>query len=151
MEAATRYEYEQDFHAWLIQTAELIRAKRFSEIDAQHVAEELESMGKSEKRELVNRLTVLLAHLLKWRFQPARRSRSWRNTLSTQRIDIQELLEDSPSLKSELPGKIEVAYEKARLAAEDETGIAKENFPETCPFTFEQMLDRHYFPEETPH
>ncbi len=140
--------YDKDFHAWLIDTAGLIREKRFGEIDAEHVAEELEAMSKSEKRELLNRLTVLLAHLLKWQFQPARRSRSWRNTLSTQRIDISELLEDSPSLKTEIMGKIGPAYEKAAMAAEDETGIDKQSFPHRCPFTLEQILDKEFFPEE---
>jgi hypothetical protein len=139
--------YHQDFHAWLVQTAGLIRAGQFDAIDAEHVAEELEAMGKSEKRELLSRLTVLLAHLLKWQFQPARRSRSWKNTLLTQRIDIHELLEDSPSLKTEILDKISAAYEKAVLAAEDETGIDQRNFPNACPFTLEQILDKEFFPE----
>ena len=141
-------DYNQDFHAWLVNTAGLLRAQRFDEIDAVQVADELEAMSKSEKRELLNRLTVLLAHLLKWRYQPARRSRSWHNTLSTQRIDILELLEDSPSLKPEIMGKIGIAYEKAALLAEDETGIDKRHFPDHCPFTLEQILSRGFLPEE---
>jgi Domain of unknown function DUF29 len=144
----TAAEYHQDFYAWLIKNADLLRNQRFSEVDIEHVAEELEAMSKSEKRELISRLTVLLAHLLKWQFQPVLRSRSWKNTILTQRIDINELLIDSPSLKNELDGKISVAYEKARLSAEDETGIDKDNFPEQCPYTFVQMLTKDFFPED---
>jgi hypothetical protein len=145
---ATITEYEKDFYAWLIKNAQLIRNKQFSEIDAEQIAEELEAMGRSEKRELLNRLTILLAHLLKWQFQSVRRSRSWSNTILTQRIDIHELLQDSPSLRSQLESKIEIAYEKAKLMAEDETGIDKKIFPSPCPFSLEQILDNTFFPEE---
>ena len=141
-------DYNKDFYAWLMKNADLLRQHKFNEVDIEHVAEELESMGKSEKRELTSRLTVLLAHLLKWKFQPALRSRSWKNTILTQRIDISELLEDSPSLHYELGERIAIAYEKARLSAEDETGIDKNNFPESCPFTFEQLLKKDFLPED---
>jgi hypothetical protein len=140
--------YNKDFYAWLMNNASLLRQHKFSEVDIEHIAEELESMGKSEKRELTSRLTVLLAHLLKWKCQPALRSRSWKNTILTQRIDILELLEDSPSLKYELEERAVIAYEKAKLSAEDETGIDKNNFPETCPFTFEELLRKDFLPED---
>jgi len=143
---AVRIAYDKDFYAWLIENAQLLREHKFAELDSENVAEELESMGKREKRELVNRLTILLAHLLKWTFQSAKRSNSWKNTLLTQRIDIVEWLEDSPSLTYELEKKIAIAYEKAKLQAENETGITKENFPEMCPFTLEKILDRDFFP-----
>ncbi len=141
-------EYDKDFYGWLLENAQLLRERKWAEIDAEHIAEELESMGKSERRELVSRLTVLLAHLLKWRFQPAKRSRSWRNMILTQRIDIDELLEDSPSLRSEVGLKIETAYEKAKLRAEDETGIDQGQFPDTCPFSVDDVLDKRFFPGE---
>ena len=141
-------DYNKDFYAWLMKNADLLRQHKFNEVDIEHVAEELESMGKSEKRELTNRLTVLLAHLLKWKFQPILRSRSWKNTILTQRIDILELLEDSPSLHHELGERITIAYEKARLNAEDETGIDKNEFPEICPFTFDQLLKKEFLPED---
>ncbi len=140
--------YNKDFYAWLMNNASLLRQHKFNEVDIEHIAEELESMGKSEKRELTSRLTVLLAHLLKWKFQSALRSRSWKNTISTQRIDILEVLDDSPSLKYELEERVVIAYEKAKLSAEDETGIDKNNFPETCPFTVEQLLKKDYLPED---
>lgn len=140
-------DYNKDFYAWLIKNAKLLRNRQFNDVDIENIADELEAMSKSEKRELLSRLTVLLAHLLKWQFQSARRSRSWKNTILTQRIDIKELLEDSPSLEYDLQDKIAVAYEKARLRAEDETGIDKKHFPKECPFTFAQMLNKDFFPE----
>nr|VFK54785.1 MAG: protein of unknown function DUF29 [Candidatus Kentron sp. TUN]VFK59200.1 MAG: protein of unknown function DUF29 [Candidatus Kentron sp. TUN] len=143
----TTAEYNQDFYAWLMTNAELLRAHDFTGLDAENIAEELEAMGKQEKRELINRLAVLLTHLLKWKFQSHRRSKSWRNTIVTQRIDILALIEDSPSLKYEIGGKIDTAYEKARLGAENETGIDKENFPEICPFTLEELLTKDFFPK----
>ncbi|MCP4353096.1 MAG: DUF29 domain-containing protein [Desulfobacterales bacterium] len=145
---AVTVEYEKDYYSWLIKNAVLLREQRFTEIDAEHIAEELEAMGRSEKRELVSRLSVLIAHLLKWKYQAVRRSRSWKNTISTQRIDINELLEDSPSLHYEIEKKIKKAYEKAVLKAEDETGIDKERFPKICPFSDEEILNQDFFPEE---
>ncbi len=140
--------YDHDFFAWTMDTARLLRAGRFAEIDIDHVAEEIESMGKSEKRELVSRLTVLLAHLLKWKYQPDKRSRSWQNTMLTQRIDIHELLGDSPSLRSVLEHSIALAYQKAVLYAENETGIEKRSFPAVCPFSYDEMLDQGFLPED---
>jgi hypothetical protein len=143
-----RVSYQEDYYGWLQENAQLIREKNFSEIDAENIAEELESIGKSEKRDLSNRLTVLLMHLLKWQHQSVKRSTSWRNTIAVQRIDIRELLEDSPSLKNEISDKIAIAYEKAKLAAEIETGIEKQNFPAQCPFSLEQILDESFLPNE---
>ena len=140
--------YEHDFYAWLTSNAQLLREQRIADIDIEHIAEELESMGKSEKRALLSRFTVLLAHLLKWQFQPAKRSRSWKNTILTQRIDIHELLEESPSLRHDLAEKLGTAYEKAKLSAEIETGIEARHFPVACPFTLGQLLDNDFFPEE---
>jgi len=139
--------YQKDYYGWLQENAQLIRERKFSEVDAENLVEELESMGKSEKRELSSRLTILLLHLLKWQHQAVRRSTSWRNTVAVQRIDILDLLEDSPSLRTEILDKIETAYEKAVLAAEVETGIEKANFQAECPFSFEQILDETFLPE----
>ncbi len=97
--------YQKDYYGWLQENAQLIRERKFSEVDADNLIEELESMGKSEKRELSSRLTVLLMHLMKWQYQAVRRSTSWRNTIAVQRIDIQDLLEDSPSLRTEILGQ----------------------------------------------
>jgi len=140
--------YQKDYYGWLQENVRLIREGNFSEIDTENLIEELESMGKSEKRELSSRLTILLMHLLKWQYQTVKRSTSWRNTIAVQRIDIRELLEDSPSLRNEVSDRIKTAYEKAKLAAEVETGIEKNNFPAACPFSFEQILDEDFLPNE---
>lgn len=141
-------DYNKDFYAWLIQSADLLRKGQFAELDIEHIAEELDAIGKTEKRELTTRLTLLFAHLLKWQYQAALRTRSWKNTILTQRIDIIELLEDSPSLQYDIIDKIAVAYEKARLSAEDETGIDKSHFPEQCPYTLTLALTKDFFPEQ---
>ena len=93
-----------------------------------------------------SRLEALLMHLLKWRYQDDRRSRSWSNTIRVQRISLQKLLRDSPSLAPRLPGLIDDAYSTARLEASTETGLKESTFPETCPFTLEQILDPGYWP-----
>jgi hypothetical protein len=102
--------YEQDFYAWANSNARLLRAGRLSEVDAQNIAEEVETMGRSERRELMSRLSVLLAHFLKWQCQPERRSESWRNTIESQREDVLELLEENPSLHREANDRLNRAY-----------------------------------------
>ncbi len=139
-------EYARDFYSWIVHNTNLIRQGRLSEIDAEHIAEELESMGKSEKRELINRLAVLISHLLKWKFQPGLRGNSWKYTIKEQRIRICDLLEDSPSLNHEVEAKLNHAYEQAILITVRDTGIEENNFPKQCPFTFAQCLDSQFFP-----
>jgi hypothetical protein len=139
--------YERDFYAWTIHNAELLRKRKLSEIDFENIAEEIESMGKSEKRELLSRFSLLLSHLLKWKFQPIRQSKSWKLTIKEQRFELIDLLEESPSLKHELENKISHAYQKALLIAEKETGLEQKKFPKKCPFTLKQTLDKDYFPK----
>lgn len=146
MSLKTQQEYNKDFYAWAIHNAELIRHGRFTEVDIVHVAEEIESMGKREKRELINRLAILIAHLLKWQYQPEKRGRSWELTLKEQRIKVTRLLEDNPSLKHELESKLNEAYEQATVLAETETLIDESNFPLQCPFSLEECLDQQFFP-----
>lgn len=138
--------YAEDFYGWLNTTAQLLRTGALSNVDFENIAEELESMGKSEKRELASRLTILLVHLLKWQYQPEKRSRSWENTIKIQRIEIEELLEESPSLHYEVERVIDTAYRKARIGAEEETGIDQRHFPATCPYAFDQLRDDEYYP-----
>ncbi|HRJ41790.1 MAG: DUF29 family protein [Caldilineaceae bacterium] len=146
MQTALTELYEEDFHLWLTANVEVIRWGELREIDAEHIAEELEAMSKRERRELISRLTVLLAHLLKWEFQPTHRSRSWRNTLTVQRGELADLLEDSPSLRAELENYIDRAYGRARLLAEDETGLEADAFPAECPYALEAILDPAFLP-----
>lgn len=139
--------YEQDFYAWASQQAALLRAGRVSEADIEHIAEELESMGASERRELINRLAVLLAHLLKWQHQPERRSNSWKATIEVQRFDVAMVLKQNPSLKHKLDEYQADAYHKAVLLAVKDTGRDRKTFAVECPFTLEQALDNEFWPE----
>jgi hypothetical protein len=139
--------YEQDFYAWANANAGLLREGRLSEIDTENIAEELQTMGRTEKRELASRLSVLLAHLLKWQCQPERRSESWKNAIEARREDILELLEESPSLRPAILGRFDRGYLRARRAAATETGMSRDRFPENSPFTFEQALNESFWPE----
>ncbi|KAA0574566.1 DUF29 domain-containing protein [Azospirillum sp. B21] len=138
--------YDTDFYAWANEQAALLRAGKLSAADIEHIAEEIESMGRSEKRELVNRLSVLLLHLLKWQFQPDRRGRSWTSTIRVQRVDLTSHLQDNPSLKAKLREAIQEAYVKAVITAAGETDLPESTFPEACPWTFEQMMDPSFWP-----
>jgi len=139
--------YETDFYAWTIQQAALLRTGRLSDADIDQIAEEIESMGRSERRELVNRLAVLLAHLLKWRFQSDRRSRSWRLTIKEQRIRLARQLGDNPSLRAQFEDAATDAYGLAVVRAERETGLDASDFPKTCPFSFAEVTDDAFFPD----
>ncbi len=139
--------YDSDFYGWAKEQAALLRAGQFSRADIEHVAEEIESMGKGEKRELVNRLAILLLHLLKWRFQPALRGPSWRATIRVQRRDLAVHMNDNPSLKSVLDEAIQQAYGNAVIEAEAETGLPETTFPAECPWAFEDMMDEAFWPE----
>ena len=139
--------HDRDFYAWTLQQSALLREGRLSEADIEHIAEELESMGASERRELINRLAVLMAHLLKWHFQSELRSNSWRNTIDVQRFDVKELLEENPSFVANLKERMEKAYLKSLLLAVRETGLNKQTFPPHCPFIAEQLLSEDYWPE----
>ena len=138
--------YEHDFYAWANEQAALLRAGNLSVADIEHIAEEIESMGKTEKRELVSRLAVLLLHLLKWRYQPERRSANWEATVIVQRHDLSDHLADNPSLKAQLPAAISRAYSNAAPIAVGETGLPKSTFPTTCPWSFEQIMDEEFWP-----
>ena len=136
-----------DFFGWTAQQAALLRAGRFDEIDRDHLAEEIEDMGKSLQRELVSRLTILFIHLLKWQFQPGYRGTSWRYTIEEQRDQLTDHLQDNPSLNQKVPQSVTRAYKYARTGAARETGLAKKTFPEECPWSFEQALDNEFWPE----
>jgi len=132
--------YDRDFYAWANEQARLLRAGDLSGADIANIAEEIETLGRSEKRELVSRLTVLLQHLLKWQFQPERRGRSWELSIANARDDLIDQLGDNPSLKAVLPEAIATGYRRARRNAEQETGLPGTTFPIECPWTFEQVM-----------
>jgi Domain of unknown function DUF29 len=139
--------YDEDFYAWANEQAALLRSGRLAEADIAHIAEEIESMGKTEKRELINRLAVLLAHLLEWRFQPAIRTTSWRLTVEEQRDRLDDHMADNPSLKARLSEAIASAYRLALLGAARETGLPLQEFPAICPWSYEQIIDSMFWPD----
>ncbi|MBL8672855.1 MAG: DUF29 domain-containing protein [Alphaproteobacteria bacterium] len=127
--------YDQDFAQWCEEQAGRLRSGRLDALDVENLAEEIESMGKSQQRELASRLQVLLLHLLKQRFQPEHDSRSWRSTIIEQRAALAGLLAQSPILRRLLPEGLVAAYAVARRRAAAETDLPVATFPETCPFT----------------
>jgi hypothetical protein len=139
--------YDTDFYSWTQEQAQLLRERRWSDLDLENLIDEVASVGGSEKREVRNRLTVLLAHLLKWKYQPGRRGPGWTGTIFEQRGQLADILEASPSLRSYFLKQVEERNLSGRLLAAKETGIAFGLFPEECPFTPEQVLDLEYFPE----
>jgi hypothetical protein len=140
--------YDDDFFAWTAEQARLLRDGELADIDAANLAEEIESMGKSDRREIRSRLAVLLAHLLKWQFQPDGRSTSWAGTIVEQRQRIELVVADSPSLRSVVPETLDYAYRKARQLAATETTVAEATFPSVCPYTPEQILSEDFLPED---
>ena len=132
--------YERDFFAWATEQAALLRSGRLAAANVGHIAEEIESMGRSEKREMISRLAVLLAHLLKWRFQPERRGRSWRLIIREQRRQVARVFADNPSLRPLLGDILAEAYGDAELIAEREADLAEGSFPAECPWSFEQVM-----------
>ena len=139
--------YDLDFYAWANEQAALLRAGRFAEIDIDNVAEEIESMGRSQKSELVNRLAMLLMHLLKWRHQPSFRSNSWRGTIEEQRYQIRRHMRQNPSLQSQLDEAMTDGYGLAVIRADRETGLGRRTFPQQSPFTFDQAMDENFWPD----
>jgi hypothetical protein len=138
--------YDDDFAAWASETARQLRAGRFSEVDVEHVAEEIEDMGKSEKRELLRRLTMLVMHLLKWQWQADKRTPSWQSTMATQRAEIHRLLRQSPSLKRVIAASVADVYPDAVERASIETGLPAHTFPASCPFSVDEILQRGFLP-----
>ena len=146
--------YDRDYAAWAGQTSELLRHGRFDELDIGHLLEELSDMGKSDQRELENRLTILLAHLLKWQYQlPALTAqwrefdgRSWRATIIEQRDRIHKRLAQAPGLQAMLAQTIAEAYADARRLASKETLLPLANFPAACPYLADEILDETFYP-----
>ena len=138
--------YDEDFYEWTVRNAELLRCGRASEADLTHIAEEIEDMGKRERREMLSRLSVLMAHLLKWQAQPERRSASWMGTIRVQRRDIGKLLGEMPSLRRFLKDNLAEAYERAITEAAVATGFTENVVPSTCPLSLDAVLDEQYLP-----
>ncbi|ETX03707.1 MAG: hypothetical protein ETSY1_46400 (plasmid) [Candidatus Entotheonella factor] len=142
--------YDSDFYEWTQHQAAALAAGHFSELDLANLAEEIESLGKSDRRQLGNRLEVLMLHLLKWRYQPERRQtgHSWEDSILEQRGRIESLLSDSPSLRRQVSDLVSTHYPRARRRANSQTGLPLETFPQTCPWTQDQILDDEFWPGE---
>ncbi|MGI0480335.1 DUF29 domain-containing protein [Geminocystis sp. CENA526] len=139
--------YDRDFHQWLEITANLLKEKKFSELDLANLIIEIEAMGKNNQRELTSRLIILIMHLLKWKYQPQKQSKSRLKTINEQRLQLELLLEDNPSLKNQILDISDKCYSKARKMASQETTLNLTVFPSDNPFIITEILDSDFFPE----
>jgi predicted DNA-binding ribbon-helix-helix protein len=148
IQATSHHElYEQDFCLWIEQAANLLRAKNLTELDLENLIEEIESMGRSEKRSISSNLRVILMHLVKYKYQPEKRSNSWRYTIIEHRKRLEEDFKVSPSLRKYFLEELADIYLDARKFAAIEIGISIDTFPIASPFTVSQILDEDYLPE----
>jgi hypothetical protein len=139
--------YDRDYFLWLETTIADLRERKLAQIDYENLIEELEDMGKSQKQALKSNLRILLMHLLKWKYQPSRRSPSWRSTIREHRTRLEDAFSDSPSLKRYFEEVMPECYQKARELAADETGLPENTFPFDCPFSIENIFDSKYLPD----
>ncbi|YAF94439.1 MAG: DUF29 domain-containing protein [Nodularia sp. CChRGM 3473] len=135
--------YDQDFYAWVEQTTEILKSQHWDKLDLEHLIEEVVDLGKSQQRALQSALRLVLSHLLKWKYQPERRSHSWQVTITRERLNLDELMQESPSLRRFLNDDewINTTYQRARREAIVETNVEDNNFPIVCPFTVDEILD----------
>ncbi|WP_289501166.1 DUF29 domain-containing protein [Gloeocapsopsis sp. IPPAS B-1203] len=139
--------YDRDFYQWIETTVNQLRQQKFDLVDWENLIEELEGLGRSEKRAVRSHLVILLLHLLKWQYQPEYQSRSWRTSVNNARRQLMKLLKDNPSLAGDfLLESVPDAYEEAKETASEETTIFLENFPDACPYTVEQLLAKDWLP-----
>jgi predicted DNA-binding ribbon-helix-helix protein len=141
--------YNRDFHLWTQQQIACLQQAQWTGLDVENLVEELADLGRSEQKELGSYLKVLIMHLLKWQYQPERRTKSWDVTIANCRDNLQDCLEDSPSLKRFLKDDNWIAkyYRRARRDAAKETEKTLDTFPETCPYTIEQILEPQFLTE----
>jgi DNA-binding transcriptional regulator YdaS (Cro superfamily) len=138
--------YDHDYYAWLTRQAALLADRRFADIDLGNLIDEIQDLARSEKREIENRLNLLLLHLLKWAHQPAQRSGGWASTIIEQRARLLKRIQESPSLRT-YPGEVlDEEYAIAREKASAETGLRAGTFAKTCPYTIDQVLDPDFLP-----
>ncbi len=139
--------YHQDFYTWTQEQAALLKAGRFMELDVANLIEEVEDMGNNKRSALKSRLTVLMMRLLKWHYQPSYRGRSWLLTITEQRFEIADLLDENPGLKSEITELLKKAFKMARLKAANETGLDLNVFPLICPWDFKTLISEDFYPD----
>ena len=139
--------YEQDFCLWIETTANLLKERRFSQLDIENLIEEIETMGRSEKNALESNLIVVFLHLLKWQYQPDKRSRSWKSSIFEHRRRIHKAFKNSPSLKPFFASIFPECYKYGRKQASIETGLSLAVFPTESPFTIDEILDEDFLPD----
>ena len=140
--------YDADFYAWTQEQAKLLREHQWDLVDVANLIEEIESLGRQERRELVNRLAILLGHLLKWQYRPELQGSSWQATIREQRRKLKRLIEQNPSLSSYLEEALQEGFEDGLDLAVQETNLPYETFPEACPYSLEQALNDEFVPTE---
>ena len=139
--------YDKDFYLWTELTAAHLKSRQFEQVDLDNLIEEVESLGRNARDKLIISLKVLLAHLLKWQFQPDKRTKSWKDSIFRERANIDEYLEDIPSLKQFLVDEwIEKAYRRGLRTAINETEMDESVFPKQCPYSLEQIWDEDFLP-----
>ena len=136
--------YWDDFYSWLMEQAAHLRAGRWEALDRDNLAEEIESLGREQFNKLESALRVLMMHMLKWDHQPSLRSRSWTLSMEAQRLELENVLADNPGLKPRIGEAIARAYRRARIEAANETGLDKNQFPEECPYTWDELAGRDF-------
>jgi hypothetical protein len=139
--------YTQDFVAWVEQTVAQLQAHDFDHVDWENLIEEVADMSRRERRHLESNLIVILLHLLKWQYQPDRRTGSWKSSLREHRRRVNRDRQDSPSLQPYLEDSFSECYSNARDQAADETGLEVDRFPRICPYTIEQVLSPDFLPQ----
>lgn len=139
--------YDQDFYLWLTQTSQFLKTGEFHQLDLPNLIEEIEDMGKSQKKAIKSNLRVILWHLLKYQYQPEKRTKSWRLTIYKHRDRLQDSFAESPSLKNFFQEVFDECYQKARETASQETELLITVFPKICPFSQEETLDKNYLPD----
>jgi len=136
--------YDRDFYSWSLEQARLVREGRWDSVDRENVAEEIESLGREQFNKLESALRVLLVHILKWDHQPERRSRSWTISIKDQRIAFELVLQDNPGLQGRRDEALARAYRRARLLATNETGLDEATFPDTCAYSWDEIILREF-------
>lgn len=143
-DAPVHAEYERDFYSWLMEQARLLREGQWQALDRDNLAEEIESLGREQFNKLASALRVLLLHMLKWDHQPDLRSRSWAVSIANRRIEIEDVLEDNPSLRPRIAEATTRAYRQARILAARETGLNEDAFPTACPYSWQDINSREF-------
>src|ERR1043166_2367122 len=137
-------DYDNDLYSWSLEQARLLREKQWTQIDSENVAEEIESLGREQFNKLESALRVLLIHMLKWDHQSSRRSRSWVLSIESQRVEVEHIISDNPGLKPRITEAVTRAYRRGRIEAANETGLEKAVFPDTCPYSFQDIMSREF-------